>query len=491
MKAIMVMFDSLNRRYLPPYGCEWVVAPNFRRLAQRSVRFDNCYGGSMPCMPARRELHTGRYNFLHRSWGPLEPFDVSMPELLKNSGVYTHLVTDHYHYWEDGGATYHNRYSSWEGVRGQEGDRWKGLVSDPPTPDNLNRPDRQDWVNRSYMTRESDMPQNVTFEHGLHFIRSNADDDQWFIQLETFDPHEPFFSQNFYKRLYDDSYSGPLFDWPEYKPVSESEKEVEHCRYEYAALVSMCDRYLGRVLDLMDELELWEDTMLIVNTDHGFSLGEHGWWAKGVQPFYNEIIHTPLFIWDPRSGIRGESRESLVQTIDLPVTLLRYFDIDVPVSMQGGDLSTVLESDESIRQAALFGTHGFHVNCTDGRYVYMKAPENTSTPLYNYTLMPTHMRRPFSADELAQAELVKGFSFTGDYPLLRTPASNKLPGGEEVGDLTDLLFDLRTDPGQLKPLADSSIRSKMETHMLELMKENDAPPELFNRYGIPKQKSSG
>ena len=76
-------------------------------------------------MPARRELHTGRYNFLHRAWGPLEPFDDSMPRMLTENGVYSHLISDHYHYWEDGGATYHNRYSSWEIVRGQEGDKWR------------------------------------------------------------------------------------------------------------------------------------------------------------------------------------------------------------------------------------------------------------------------------------------------------------------------------------------------------------------------------
>ncbi|MEU3958158.1 sulfatase-like hydrolase/transferase, partial [Streptomyces achromogenes] len=106
MKAVMVMFDSLNRHMLPPYGGpEWVHAPNFARLAARTVTYDTCYAGSMPCMPARRELHTGRHNFLHRGWGPLEPFDDSMPELLKQNGVHTHLVSDHQHYWEDGGAT--------------------------------------------------------------------------------------------------------------------------------------------------------------------------------------------------------------------------------------------------------------------------------------------------------------------------------------------------------------------------------------------------
>ena len=75
MKAIMVMYDSLNREMLEPYGCNWTKTPNFRRLAERCVQFEQCYVGSMPCMPARRELQTGRINFFHRSWGPMEPFD--------------------------------------------------------------------------------------------------------------------------------------------------------------------------------------------------------------------------------------------------------------------------------------------------------------------------------------------------------------------------------------------------------------------------------
>lgn len=87
MKAIIVMYDSLNRHLLRPYGCQWTQTDNFSRLARHAVTFDNCWVGSMPCMPARRELHTGRYNFLHRSWGPLEPFDDSMPETLKKSGI--------------------------------------------------------------------------------------------------------------------------------------------------------------------------------------------------------------------------------------------------------------------------------------------------------------------------------------------------------------------------------------------------------------------
>ncbi|MCA9428940.1 MAG: sulfatase-like hydrolase/transferase, partial [Candidatus Omnitrophica bacterium] len=191
MRAIMVMFDSLNRRLLSPYGCEWTHTPNFQRLAERTVQFDNCYVGSMPCMPARRELHTGRYDFLHRDWGPLEPFDDSMPEILDRNGVHTHLATDHYHYYQDGGANYHCRYSTWEFFRGREGDPWKGNLKDSiPIAPNLNDRDpkwwRQEYVNRSYMPEVDDHNQTKTFNAGLEFVRTNADCDNWFLHLETF-----------------------------------------------------------------------------------------------------------------------------------------------------------------------------------------------------------------------------------------------------------------------------------------------------------------
>ena len=211
MKAILVMFDTLNRRMLEPYGCDWIHTPNFQRLAEQSVTFDNYYIGSMPCMPARRELHTGRYNFLHRSWGPIEPFDDSMPAMLNDNGVYSHLITDHNHYFEDGGATYHNRYSSWELNRGQEADNWKALI-DPPfeIPPSTRRMESnqssrmwtQEHINRQYMPTPDDQPQAHTFRQGIEFIENNHGSDNWFLQIETFDPHEPFFTHQEYKDLY-------------------------------------------------------------------------------------------------------------------------------------------------------------------------------------------------------------------------------------------------------------------------------------------------
>jgi hypothetical protein len=91
---------------------------------------------------------------------------------------------------------------------------------------------------------------------------------QWFLQIECFDPHEPYYSQEHYKALYPHEYTGRHFDWPDYAKVSQTSEEVEHIRFEYAALLSMCDHYLGKVIEAFDRYDLWKDTLLIVNTDH-------------------------------------------------------------------------------------------------------------------------------------------------------------------------------------------------------------------------------
>ena len=494
MKAIMVMFDTLNRRMLPPYGCDWVHAPNFARLAERTVTFDNCYVGSMPCMPARRELHTGRHNFLHRGWGPLEPFDDSMPEILSDHGVYTHLSTDHQHYFEDGGASYHTRYDSWDFHRGQEGDAWIGQVRDPVAPPTLNRETprgtplwsrdsgRQDWINREAMDSEEKQPQAKTFAAGLDFIRRNCEEDSWFLQVETFDPHEPFFTQQKYKDIYPHEYNGKLFDWPAYREVEETPEEVQHLRYEYAALLSMCDEHLGKVLDLMDERAMWDDTMLIVCTDHGFLLGEHDWWAKIVPPFYNEVAHTPLFIWDPRSRVAGGRRSQLAQMIDIPATLLEFFGAARPPDMQGIPLGDVVAADAPTRDAVIFGVHGGHVNITDGRYVYMRGPDDPTQnePLYEYTLMPTHIRYHFDVEELRDIQLAEPFSFTKG---CRTMKVESRPPDEHPPRYT-MLFDLETDPRQESPIDNAAEEARLLARMAELMRASDAPPEQFERLGL-------
>lgn len=492
MRAIMVMFDSLNRRMLSPYGCDWVFTPNFQRLADRGVTFDCSYVGSMPCMPARRELHTGRTNFLHRSWGPLEPFDDSMPEILRDNGIHSALISDHYHYWEEGGCNYHTHYGTWEIVRGQEGDPWKGDLRLKELPESRNNWDRgarwmrQDWVNRSYMQREEDFTQPRTFALGEEFLRNNAAEDNWFLHLETFDPHEPYFCAQRFRDLYPHDFD-EHWDWPPYRRLKETPEAIHHMRCESAALHSMCDHYLGRVLDLMDELSLWDDTMLIVNTDHGFLLGEHDWWGKVVQPFYNEVAHTPLFIWDPRSRCAGQRRSSLVQTIDLAPTVLDYFGLTPTPDMEGVPLADTVAADTPVREAGLYGIFGGHVNVTDGRYTYLRWGDGgDNTPLYEYTLMPTHMRSSFAPGELQDIQLQEPFAFTKGCRTMRIEGRS----WSNVREFQSLLYDVQEDPLQEHPLDDPAVEEMMTGHLGRLMAANDAPPEQWQRLGLEPNASA-
>lgn len=312
MRALMIMFDTLSRDYLSNYGNEWMKTPNFQRLREQTTTFDQFYGGSMPCMPARRELHTGRYNFMHRMWGQLEPFDHSIFEVMQKNGIYCHLVTDHSHYFEDGGATYHNRYSTWEGFRGQEGDRWvpRKLGENYPQQNPLNKTGisvDQHFANRTKQSTEETMSSVQTIQAGLEFLETYQNEDNWFLQIECFDPHEPFYAPEEYRKLYQDQPTDQPYFWPRYGRVTEesTENDLTELHHEYAALISMCDKQLGKLLDFLEEKNMWEDTLIIINTDHGFLLGEHDWLGK-----MSHLCMRKLFIF-PSSSVRQIANQEI------------------------------------------------------------------------------------------------------------------------------------------------------------------------------------
>lgn len=499
MKAVFLLFDSLNRHILAPYGGTRVPTPNFDRLARRSLTFDRHYVGILPCMPARRDMQTGRLSFLHRSWGPLEPFDNSFPEILFESGVYSHLVTDHNHYFEDGGATYHTRYDSFDFVRGQEGDAWKAMVQ--PHWERLREKyhERQfstkrrsyhakNVINREFIREEQDFPSVQCFAKGFEFLDRNRDADSWLLQIETFDPHEPFHAPERFKEAFKTGWSGPIRDWPRYGRVDELPEECEELRANYYSVVSLCDFLLGQLLDYFDKHDLWKDTALILSTDHGFLLGEHDFWAKNRMNMYEEIVHIPLFFYHPDHAAKGgERRTALTQTIDLAPTFLDLFGAPKPAEAQGHSLLPILAQDRTLREGALFGYFGGAVNVTDGRYTYHRYPADLATQeIYQYTLMPTHLWERFSTEELKDATLAPPRSFTKGVPTLKVPVVSTSPMYNNYGpgallERETRLYDLATDPGQQTPLDNPAEEDRLTRLMLSLMAGNDAPSEAFGR----------
>ena len=502
MRMVFALFDSLNRKALGPYGGRTIATPNFDRLAARAVTFDRHYVGSMPCMPARRDLLTGRLSFLHRSWGPIEPFDNAFPDLLHKSGTYSHLVSDHYHYWEDGGATYHNRYDSFEFIRGQERDPWKAMVQPPwerlramyhakQYSEQRRNKFYHYMINREFIKNEEGFTSVQCFTKSFEFLDLNRDANDWLLQIETFDPHEPFFAPARFRNAFPTNYRGPIFDWPPYAPIAEEPDECAELRANYCAVVALCDAQLGRLLDYFDAHDLWRDTALVVTTDHGFLLGEHEWWAKNRMNIYEEVAHIPLFICHPDfAGKAGERRQSLTQNIDLMATFLDLFGVAAPPEVQGKSLLAILAQDQALREAALFGYFGGAVNLTDGRYTYFRYPGDLkSQEVYQYTVMPTHLAEPFTPEELGAATLAPPFSFTKGVPLLRVPVIERSPMYANYGpgallDRETILFDLASDPDQLSPIRDPEVEERLARVMVELMAATDAPPEAFTRLGL-------
>lgn len=503
MRTVFVLFDSLNRSAIGAYGGVSVKTPNFDRFSKRAMTFDKHYVGSLPCMPARRDMHTGRLNFTHRSWGPLEPFDNSFAHILKNNGIHTHLISDHLHYFEDGGVGFHTRFSTWDFIRGQEHDPWIAMA-EPPIKRfrekysekhyqfNPSHKRFQGMINREIIKNEEDFPGTKCFTAGFEFLDRNRNADDWLLMLECFDPHEPFHAPEKFKNSYKTSYEGKILDWPYYEEVTESEEEMQEIRANYAALVAMCDDNFGKLLDYFDRHNMWKDTALILTTDHGFLLSEHEWWGKMRMPYYEEISHIPLFIYDPRHPESANKRtDALTQTADLMPTLLRLHDIEIPNEARAQDLSAFLiEPTQLGRKVAIFGLFGGPLGITDGHHsLFYYPPDLYANGLREYTLQPSHMTDFFTTKELRTAMLAPSFDFTKGVPVLSyaaLPNAKRVPMNDGLGfrDTGTRLYDLLQDPQQSHPIEKPEITNNLLIKAIQVLKDHDTPQEVYTWYGL-------
>ncbi|HEX6115311.1 MAG TPA: sulfatase-like hydrolase/transferase [Geminicoccaceae bacterium] len=259
----------------------------------------------------------------------------------------------------------------------------------------------------------------------------------------------------------------------------------------------MCDAYFGRLLDYFDEHDLWRDTALILTTDHGFLLSEHEWWGKNRMPYYEEISHIPLFVYHPEfAGEGGKRRSMLTQTIDLMPTLLDVFGIAPPPEVRGHSLLPCLGDVRQLREIGIFGMFGGPIGATDGRFAYYLFAQDLLAPrLYEYTLMPTHLRTMFTPEELRTAALAEPFDFTKGAPVLRydaLPHAMRAPMHDfrGFGDVGTVLFDLAADPRQERPLRDEAIEVRLKAGIAAVLQAHDAPDELFARYGVGTRPDS-
>lgn len=506
MRSILFLSDTVNRRFMDLYNASGVHLPNLERLVKRSVVFTNHWVGSAPCMPARRDLLTGRLNFLERKWGPIEAFDHTLPQILHNRGIRSHMITDHYHYHEIGGENYCQMFDSWEMIRGQEWDPWVTMVKKKEIPEHYGKIVPQYWYNRErFAAEEEKYPSVVTIQKAAEWLETYHDQDDFLLWIEPFDPHEPYEVPQKYLDMVEDHYKGKLFLWPEYMPVKEQgvpEDALEHVKKRYMALLLMVDHWMGRILDVMDRHQMWEDTMFIYTTDHGCMLGEHGYLAKNYMPAYNEVFHIPLVVHMPKDEGAGKRIGCLTQNIDVMPTLLEFYGISEAEcinKIHGKSWLPLIRGEkEKIRDCVIYGYFGKQINITDGRYTYFKAPVDSNRPLNLYTSVPTDYDTYFNHTRIKDYSMIDAGPYLNwtDYPVYRIPAD--AINDQDTGDgslrfvylreweKVDRLFDLENDYAQEHNLIRElpEVVHELDSMMKQAMLEHDAPAEQFIRMNL-------
>jgi arylsulfatase A-like enzyme len=489
VNVLLVLVDSLNRADVPAYGTAEVALPNLDRLARRAFRFVNHFVGSLPCMPARRELYAGFKELLWRPWGPLEPADARLPRLVQRAGLRTAIVTDHYHYWEESANGYLQSFQQTELVRGHEWDNWRGPVpADEPVPAWVERIERwRPGAGRRYYANVRDFETEEDFFPARTFRAAAARlaslRPPFFLQVESFDVHEPFHVPEPYRSRFGDPADDDRFTlWPPYQDpdalaafmAETTPEELAFVRARYLAKVAMVDRWLGMLLDVLDERALWDSTAVLFTTDHGHDLGTRGFFGKQY-PHWESHARIPLLVWHPAFPGGGRGIDALTSTVDLFATIAELADADAE-AQHGRSLVPLLAGRSAERDGLLYGTFGQGVCCTDGEWTLFKSPA-AHGPLYAYSSLLVESRDGKGVGlPVEQGHFVPGVPL----PQWRIPAEVR-PRSRE-----DFLFHRPTDPAQERNLWDDepAQRGRMLELLRALVESEGAPPEQFERLGL-------
>ena len=365
---LLLVSDTVRADYLGCYGHPVVQTPHIDALAANSVVFENCHCSSFPTGPMRKDLLTGVYSALFSSWqDPLPDGQVTWPQLLKNLGYRTARLGDTSNVRHDFG------FDEESFIFGQGGGDVAddGVYYEPPAPlDKLRTPEeriqkllRQEasWASEE----ERFAPRTMRRAHA--WLEEHRESDQpFFLMVDTFDPHEPWNPPRYYIDQYDPDYQGAELFEPAYSPADyATEEEIQHMRWMYAAELTMVDRWIGFLLDGLRRMQLWDDTIIIFTSDHGFYHGEHGLMGKvhldsagaiiGRYPLYSTITHTPLLVKGTKAGQHRRVR-GLCQPVDLLPTVLDLLETAAPMSLQGVSLMSALQGGTTGRNQALSTT---------------------------------------------------------------------------------------------------------------------------------------
>ncbi len=353
--VIVIISDTMRRDAVKCYENSWVHSDNLAEFAKRCLIFDNAYIASFPTVPMRNDVLTGTYTFTYKAWSPIDAKAVTIQSVLRRAGILTALVVDTPHPFAPG-YNYQRGFHSWQLIRGQENDPWRTSpekVTLPCDENKLRRPQTVIQYLRNVADRKSEQDYFVarTMRRATLWLERNRGSRPFFLYVDTFDSHEPWDPPAWYVEQYQKGYTGQDVIYPRYDRWREflTEEELHRCRCLYAGEATMVDTWIGYLLRKVEELGLLRDTMIIITSDHGFCLGEHGHIGKSLIrknsykdiPLYPEISRIPFLVYHPE--LKGGNRvKAFVQPPDMMPTILECLGVKIPKSVRGKSLVPLL-----------------------------------------------------------------------------------------------------------------------------------------------------
>jgi len=398
LNCILVVFDTLRQDHVGAYGNQWIRTPHLDAFARESVVFTAAHPESLPTLPFRRGLYTGARVFPfsdHRQykgdfvgapgWGPMREERPALSEVLHEAGYRAGLISDVYHQFKPS-KNFHRGFDQWTWIRGQENDKYRS--GPEPSPEaiaahlpasTLQQPLaerrgygllRQYLMNTAERRCEEDYFAPQVLRAAAAWLQQNRDAERLFLTVESFDPHEPWDPPEYYRKPYDPS-GDEVGDvtLSGYGPAQGlTAAELRRLRANYAGEVTMADRWFGVLMETMERLGLTEDTIVVVVSDHGHCLGEHGVISKQGHPMSREIADLLLMVRAP--GVKPGRSDALISSHDIPVTLLRLMGVEPPETMTGLDFSPVLRGDQEAHRDHTTTAWGPFVMVRDARMWY-------------------------------------------------------------------------------------------------------------------------
>ena len=381
LNVLLIVCDDLNT-HVSTSGYPHINTPHLDRLAKESLIFNRAYCQYPVCGPSRASFLSGLYP---ESTGVLNnkidirktrPGTPSLPQFMKENGYWTGGVgkifhTERHEPGELGWNEYHRfendefpfvtearkKFEAENGSveRGKTRRQWKEKLSGlfPQTrgqqspgygPSGLNDSQHRDGRNARKVVE--------------WLGEKSYGDKPFFITVGIHKPHVPFIAPQKYFNLYPKNRLqfelNPVNDWNDIPKMAmvkrysgfgfELGKENDPLRREYTqayhACVSFVDAQIGLILDKLKEQKLWDDTIVIFTSDHGYHLGEHFMWGKVT--LFEECARVPLVVRVPGVSKAGTSSEGLVETIDLFPTLVELCKLAAPAHLQGGSYAGLI-----------------------------------------------------------------------------------------------------------------------------------------------------